>query len=80
MRCWCVALARLEEDFRLRIREIRFHGWVVKRVIAIGFPAGMQTVMYSLSNMIVQADVNYFGTGMVAAWTAYSKLILFFGW
>lgn len=70
----CVALARLEEDFRLRIREIRFHGWVVKRVIAIGFPAGMQTVMYSLSNMIVQADVNYFGTGMVAAWTAYSKI------
>lgn len=70
----CIALGRLEEDYRLRIREIRVHGWVVKRIITIGFPAGMQTVMYSLSNMLVQADVNYFGTGMVAAWTAYSKI------
>lgn len=70
----CIALGRLEEDYRLRIREIRIHGWVVKRIITIGFPAGMQTVMYSLSNMLVQADVNYFGTGMVAAWTAYSKI------
>lgn len=70
----CIALGRLEEDYRLRVREIRVHGWVVKRIITIGFPAGMQTVMYSLSNMLVQADVNYFGTGMVAAWTAYSKI------
>lgn len=70
----CVSLGRLEEEYRLKIREIRFHGWVVKRIIAIGFPAGMQTVMYSLSNMLVQADVNYFGTSMVAAWTAYSKI------
>lgn len=70
----CIALMHLEEEFCLHFREIQFHGWVVKRIIAIGFPAGMQTVMYSLSNMIVQADVNYFGTSTVAAWTAYSKI------
>jgi len=70
----CIALARLEEAICLRFREIRFYPWVIKRIISIGFPAGMQTVMYSLSNMIVQADVNYFGTSTVAAWTAYSKI------
>ncbi len=70
----CIALTRLEEAICLRFREIRFYPWVIKRIISIGFPAGMQTVMYSLSNMIVQADVNYFGTSTVAAWTAYSKI------
>ena len=70
----CVSLGRLEEDMRLRLREIRFQGWVVKRIISIGLPAGAQTLTYSLSNMIVQADVNYFGTATVAAWTAYSKI------
>lgn len=70
----CIALTRLEKAICLRFREIRFYPWVIKRIISIGFPAGMQTVMYSLSNMIVQADVNYFGTSTVAAWTAYSKI------
>lgn len=70
----CVALSRLDGEYRLRLKEIRFHGWVVKRIINIGFPAGLQSVMYSLSNLLVQADVNYFGTSTVAAWTAYSKI------
>ncbi len=70
----CISLSRLEEEIRMRFKEIRFHGWVVKRILAIGLPAGAQTLTYSLSNMIVQADVNYFGTSTVAAWTAYSKV------
>lgn len=70
----CIALSRLEEEIRMCLKEIRFHGWVVKRILSIGLPAGAQTLTYSLSNMIVQADVNYFGTSTVAAWTAYSKV------
>ena len=70
----CIALSRLEEEIRMHLKEIRFYGWVVRRILAIGLPAGAQTLTYSLSNMIVQADVNYFGTGTVAAWTAYSKV------
>ena len=70
----CISLSRLEEEIRMRFKEIWFHGWVVKRILAIGLPAGAQTLTYSLSNMIVQADVNYFGTSTVAAWTAYSKV------
>ena len=35
---------------------------------------GLQSVMYSLSNIIIQASVNAFGTDIVAAYTAYGKL------
>lgn len=42
--------------------------------MGIGLPAGVQSVLYSVSNIVVQAAVNGFGTDAVAAWTAYGKL------
>lgn len=43
-------------------------------IFTIGVPAGLQSVMYSLSNIIIQSGINSFGTDTVAAWTAYGKL------
>ena len=43
-------------------------------IFTIGIPAGLQSVMYSLSNIIIQSSINSFGTDTVAAWTAYGKL------
>ena len=60
--------------YRLHFRRIRFHGDMLKRIIVIGLPAGLQSVMYSLSNIIIQASVNGFGTDVMAAWTAYGKI------
>lgn len=70
----CLALSGLDGEYRLELKGIRFHGWVLKRIIAIGLPAGFQSLMYSVSNVIIQVDVNNFGTSTVAAWTAYSKV------
>lgn len=70
----CITLGRTGEEYRLKFRNIRFHSWVLKRIIAIGLPAGFQSLMYSVSNVIIQTDVNNFGTSTVAAWTAYSKV------
>lgn len=60
--------------YRVFWHEIRFHGPTLKHIIHIGLPNGLQSIMYSLSNIIVQASINSFGTGTVAAWTAYSKV------
>lgn len=70
----CAALGKLPEEYCLEWKQIRFHGWVLKRIIAIGLPAGFQSLMYSLSNAMIQAAVNSFGTDTVAAWTAYGKI------
>ena len=43
-------------------------------MVRIGPPAGLQSVMYSVSNIVVQASVNGFGTDVVAAYTAYGKI------
>lgn len=61
-------------SYRLRLRKVRFHGDMFAQIVHIGLPAGLQSVMYSVSNIIIQASVNGFGTDVVAAWTAYGKI------
>ena len=60
--------------YRLHFHKLRFHGDMLVRIVAIGLPAGLQSVMYSLSNVIIQTSVNGFGTDVMAAWTAYGKI------
>ena len=72
----CLVLLKLfrsDTQYKLSFREIRFHGATLRKIVQIGFPNGLQSVMYSVSNIIVQASINSFGTKTVAAWSAYSK-------
>ena len=69
-----LVLTRTREIYRLIFRQIRLDGRMLRRIIRIGLPAGLQSVMYSFSNVIIQTAVNGLGTDTVAAWTAYSKI------
>ena len=69
-----IVLVRSEDVYRLIISEIRLHFRMVKRIIQIGFPAGLQSAMYSISNVIIQSSVNALDIDTIAAWTAYSKI------
>lgn len=64
--------------YRLEIRKIRFHLPILRDIVKIGLPGGLQSVMYSVSNVIIQAGVNGLGTSVMAAYTAYGKLDGFF--
>lgn len=67
-------LLRTDSAYHLNPREIRFTGPILRDIVRIGLPAGLQSVMYSASNIIIQASVNSFGTDVIAAWTAYGKI------
>ena len=69
-----LTLLHIPNACRLFFREIRFTIPILRSIILIGLPAGLQSVMYSLSNVIIQSSVNSFGTDVIAAWTAYGKL------
>lgn len=69
-----VTLMRTEDSYRLSIHEIRFHPVLLHNIIRIGLPAGIQSTMYSVSNLIIQSSINAFGTDTIAAWTAYGKV------
>ncbi len=69
-----VCLMKTKDMYRLEWRQIKLDRRMLKRIIRIGFPAGLQSVMYSSSNVIIQSSINSLGTDTVAAWTAYSKI------
>lgn len=56
------------------LRKIRIHSAMLKSQLVLGFPAGLQYAMYSISNMIIQSALNKFGTDTAAAWAAYGKI------
>ena len=47
-------------------------------MMKVGVPTALQSVMYSASNILIQAVINGFGTDAVAAWTAYGKMDVIF--
>lgn len=69
-----MSLIKTENCYRFEWKQMRFDGPVLAQIVRIGLPAGLQSVMYSLSNMVVQGSVNAFGTDVVAAYTAYGKI------
>ncbi len=70
----CVRLMKTEDCYQLRLKNIGFHKGMLPRIIQIGLPAGLQSLMYTSSNVIIQANMNSFGTNTIAAWTAYGKI------
>ena len=69
-----LVLVRVKDMHRLDLHKIRIDRIMLHRIVQIGFPAGLQSVMYSLSNIIIQAAINGLGTDTVAAWTVYGKM------
>lgn len=56
------------------IKGIKTSISVMKEICVIGIPAGIQSIMFSLSNMVVQSGVNTFGSISVASWSSYVKI------
>lgn len=69
-----LVLMRTKDMHRLDIRKIGIDKRMFGRIIRIGLPAGLSSVMYSSSNVLIQSGINALGTDTVAAWTAYSKI------
>ena len=71
-------LMRADGSYRFEIRKTRITPVILVRIIRIGFPAGLQSVMYSFSNLVIQSSVNALGTDTVAAWAAYGKIVVIY--
>ena len=69
-----LVLSRLPEDLRPKWKGEHFNRLLLYRMIQIGLPAGIQSSMYSIANMLVQSAINSLGTDAVAGWTAYRKI------
>ena len=71
-------LARRDQEYRLTVRELGVKGVYLANMLRLGIPAGLQSSMYSLSNMTIQVAVNSLGTVVVASWAMSGKTDGFF--
>ena len=69
-----ITLCRSTDMFKLHLNKIRIYTQPMGLILKIGLPAGLQSTMYSISNIIIQSSLNTFGTKTVAAWTAFGKI------
>ena len=70
VRCLC----RSEGLSHLELKSIRLNREESLRMIQIGLPAGLQSTLFSISNVLIQSSVNSFGASVVAASTASASI------
>ena len=66
-------LMRLPEEYALRLFGIRIHGVLLRRILRVGIPAGLQFTTFDLANLLIQSGINSFGSVTMAAFAAYGK-------
>lgn len=59
-------LMKKNEFLKLDLSILHVNPYILRRIIAIGFPAGLQGTIFSLSNVVIQSAVNSFGSDVVA--------------
>jgi len=67
-------LLRGEMVYRVSLRKIRFHTDLLKKLLKIGIPSGIQNCTISLANVIVQSNINAFGSDAMAGCGSYAKV------
>lgn len=65
-----VKLRRTELDIHLDPKKLRIDLPILRRILAIGLPAGVQSSLFSVSNIVIQSAINSLGTVVMAASSA----------
>ena len=68
------ALLNMEGPTRLFLNRLRIHPGKLREIIRIGLPAGIQSSVFSLSNVVIQSSVNSFGSVVIAGNAASSHV------
>lgn len=72
-----VYLLRTDMLIKVRLRRLRVNGRVLTSILKIGVPAGVQGMIFSFANIVIQSAVNSLGTTVMAASSAAFNLEIF---
>ena len=73
---WLIVLCLMHNTgaFQLVLQELRIDKEQLQEILRIGVPAGIQGMVFSLSNVVIQSSVNSFGSAVMAGNTAASNI------
>lgn len=67
-------LIHTNDIYRLTLHDCRIDPQMLRMILQVGLPAGIQSVITAFSNVFVQAYINSFGSACMAGWASYNKL------
>ena len=67
-------MTRRTDACKLDLKKLHFHRKPIEKMLRIGVPAGIQSSMFSLSNVVIQSAVNGFGSIAVSGNAAVANL------
>ncbi len=69
-----IRMMRTSEVYKLTLSRVRLNLKTFKRIVSIGLPAGLQSVLVCFANVVVQSQINRFGITIMAGFTSYMKI------
>ena len=60
--------------YRVEWKKVRFYGGMMKQIVSNGLPAGVQNSIIALANLVVQSNINAFGSDAMAGCGSYAKI------
>lgn len=67
-------LTKVDGDYKIYIKKIKIDGEMLKILMKMGLPTGIQNSIVAFANVIVQSNINQFGSIAMAGSGSYSKL------
>ena len=72
-----IKLSKTDQIIRIRKQELKFDIEIFRRILQIGLPAGIQTAVFSVANIVIQSAINSLGTIVIAASSAAFNIEIF---
>jgi Na+-driven multidrug efflux pump len=69
-----ITLLNKKQDYHLSLKELRFNRRIMHEILYNGIPSGIQNSVIGLANVVVQSNINSFGSDTMAGCGAYSKV------
>ena len=69
-----IALMKRNDACKLSLKKLRFHKKQVLQIVKIGLPAGIQSSLFAISNVIIQSSINSFGDTVLSGNSAATSI------
>ena len=67
-------LMRRTDDCKLEFKKMRFYSAPLRKIVALGLPAGIQGSLFGISNVMIQSSINSFGDVFLSGSAAAGNL------
>ena len=67
-------LSHTADVHRVNFKKVKIHKDILREILSMGIPSGVQNSVIALANVVVQSNINSFGAAAVAGCGSYSRI------